>query len=484
MPAERPFLSVVVPVHNRSALLRACLDSLAAQSFRAFEVVIVDDGSDEDLRPVVQAYPSLTLQFLQRPQGGPGAARQTGGLAAQGAVILYLDSDDTLAGSALAGVAAALQDPEAVFGVLGHRRTVLLLDRKGREIARREDSRGCPETASLQDFYDWKIRTTASGLFHRRDVWDRGVVWATDFWIEDLDFLMQWACLAPDGFRYIPGGLVNYTQRFGGESLCAGASYADWARAFGQILARHRADPLMKNPDVFAARIQKYEKLQEAFDKGEAPGPAARQFPALFEAPNVRTLEAYETGADAYVAKSPSRPLPRVIAWLDAAIQGLSSEAALFEIGSGPGREALYLRERGFEVQCSDAAESFVRLLTAQGLAARRVNVLSDALGGPYDLIMANAVFLHLPPADFIRALRRCSGALRPLGRLALTLKEGDGEAWEAGKVGAPRYFNYWRQEPLEAALAQESLTVKWICQTPQPETDEVWISLVAEKTA
>ena len=88
-------ISVVIPVHNRSALLRRALKSVAAQTRAPNEVIIVDDGSIEDIGQVVGEIGLETARVIRLPvQSGPGAARNAGITAATGTYIALLDSDD------------------------------------------------------------------------------------------------------------------------------------------------------------------------------------------------------------------------------------------------------------------------------------------------------------------------------------------------------------------------------------------------------
>jgi glycosyltransferase involved in cell wall biosynthesis len=92
-------VSVIIPVHNRSAMLRAAIDSVLAQTWPRFEIIISDDGSTDD---TVELGRSLAIQhegvvrYLWSPNCGAGPARESGRQIARGEFIQYLDSDDTL----------------------------------------------------------------------------------------------------------------------------------------------------------------------------------------------------------------------------------------------------------------------------------------------------------------------------------------------------------------------------------------------------
>jgi CDP-glycerol glycerophosphotransferase len=100
----RPQVSVIVPIYNVEQYLRACLDSLQAQTFGDFEVVVVDDGSPDGSRAIAEEYAGRDrrIRIVTRPNGGLGAARNTGVRAARGQFLTFLDSDDELPRQALA----------------------------------------------------------------------------------------------------------------------------------------------------------------------------------------------------------------------------------------------------------------------------------------------------------------------------------------------------------------------------------------------
>lgn len=175
--------------------------------------------------------------------------------------------------------------------------------------------------------------------------------------------------------------------------------------------------------------------------------------------PTDRTLSAYQDGVDAYLAGTPATVADAVAALLNEVVTHVPGGHVL-ELGSGPGREAEYLEQRGLRLDRTDATPAFIERLRAAGHQARVLDVRCDDLGGPFDAVLANAVLLHLARDDAALALQACWRATRPDGLLALTLKEGDGEAWTAAKLGTPRWFVYWREAGLRRALSEAGWTV------------------------
>jgi glycosyltransferase involved in cell wall biosynthesis len=91
-------VSTIIPVHNRPLLLREAVASVLAQTYRPVEIIIIDDGSTDETGREAEtlAEAHSEVRTIHRQNGGPGAARETGRLAAQGEFIQYLDSDDLL----------------------------------------------------------------------------------------------------------------------------------------------------------------------------------------------------------------------------------------------------------------------------------------------------------------------------------------------------------------------------------------------------
>ena len=87
-------ISVIIPCYNRAHLLPRCLDSVLAQEFRPLEIIVVDDGSTDSTRSLLQgSYPGIRI--ITQENKGVSAARNAGISAAKGDWLAFLDSDDT-----------------------------------------------------------------------------------------------------------------------------------------------------------------------------------------------------------------------------------------------------------------------------------------------------------------------------------------------------------------------------------------------------
>lgn len=90
-------ISGIIPVHNGERFLRETVDSILAQSHPLAEVIVVDDGSTDGTRGVVEdcaATAAIPIRYCWQENGGPAAARNTGIQAATGDFVAFLDADD------------------------------------------------------------------------------------------------------------------------------------------------------------------------------------------------------------------------------------------------------------------------------------------------------------------------------------------------------------------------------------------------------
>lgn len=92
------FFSIVIPTYNRSNELSNAINSILAQTFEYWEIIIIDDGSTDDTLRVVGDYCSRDsrIKYYNQINQGVSAARNAGAKLAQGKYILFLDSDDTV----------------------------------------------------------------------------------------------------------------------------------------------------------------------------------------------------------------------------------------------------------------------------------------------------------------------------------------------------------------------------------------------------
>ena len=121
----------------------------------------------------------------------------------------------------------------------------------------------------------------------------------------------------------------------------------------------------------------------------------------------------------------------------------------VLNVGSGPGRDGLILKEKGADVVCLDASSTMIDLCKKRGLEAVIGDFMHIPIGdGSFAGAWAYTSLLHIPKKDFSKAIEEIKRILVPQGILGLGLIEGETEEYrESSGVGLPRLFAYYRKD-------------------------------------
>jgi glycosyltransferase involved in cell wall biosynthesis len=219
-------VSVVVPCFNGGRFLDQLLATLAAQTFRDFEIVIVDDGSNDGETKVRLAALDPAIRVIHQDNRGPGAARNTGFRAARAPLVFPLDCDDTIAPTLIAEAVeclnAAAPDVAVVFSYL-----------------RLGGPEGEVLTRGLDRFELLFSNTLSSCFLIRKQAWEKigGYDEAMRDGYEDWEFALN---LAHSGYRGIVIPKPLYVYRYTERGLLFGRSSDRHGALWRHIRAKHR----------------------------------------------------------------------------------------------------------------------------------------------------------------------------------------------------------------------------------------------------
>ena len=130
---RRPLVTIIMPTYNAELYIAEAVDSVLAQTYTNWELLLVNDGSTDGTAAVIERFSDPRIRVFTKPNGGIGSARNLALSHMRGEYLSFCDSDDTLpAGSVEARLTALLADPEASFadGV------VHVYDRQLKEVKR------------------------------------------------------------------------------------------------------------------------------------------------------------------------------------------------------------------------------------------------------------------------------------------------------------------------------------------------------------
>jgi len=95
MLRQNPKISVIIPTYNRADLITRAISSVLNQTYKSFEIIVIDDGSTDNTKEVLKSYiEKKQIKYLYQQNHGPAAARNLGIKYSKGELIAFLDSDD------------------------------------------------------------------------------------------------------------------------------------------------------------------------------------------------------------------------------------------------------------------------------------------------------------------------------------------------------------------------------------------------------
>jgi len=195
-------VSAIVPSYNRAHLLPRALASIASQTWRDIEVIVVDDGSTDETDRVVHeiaaGFPFL-IRYYRQPHSGCASARNHGLRVASGDAVAFLDSDDEWLPDALARLVNALETTTADFAYS----PAIEVDEAGRERVNRPVAARHPERLACDHFEGPNLRN-GSTLFRRRAIEAVGELDESLHHNEECDFHQRVAILCTAAYVDAP----------------------------------------------------------------------------------------------------------------------------------------------------------------------------------------------------------------------------------------------------------------------------------------
>lgn len=218
-----PLFSIILPTYNRAYVLWRAVESVLAQVEARWELLVVDDGSTDDTRRLMEEFNDPRIRVLTTENRGPSAARNLGWRMTHAPYVAYLDSDNTWHPEFLSTMLDAIQShPTKVLWYCGQHTTLWRRNVDGYWTVEQEQD-DLRAQYSVDEVLQLKGADT-NCIVHKRGLlaeiggWDEACGW-----LEDWDFFARSITRYPAGVHWVPRVLVRYRQVHGpgADGLCA-----------------------------------------------------------------------------------------------------------------------------------------------------------------------------------------------------------------------------------------------------------------------
>lgn len=231
-----PKFSIIVPIYKVEQYLKKCIESILAQTFADFELILIDDGSPDGSGAVCDAYAAhdRRVRSVHQPNGGAGAARNHGIELSTGEYLLFVDGDDYLAPTLLAELSAAMEQTHSDLYLFG-----AIVERDGKKVGELHERVPVGTICSAADRPElfFGIMAPWNRAYRRSLFFDNDISFATRVWYEDIRVVTKLNAVAASAFR-LEGAYYHYLQRDGSAMNNRNAARnAEILAAFDDILS-------------------------------------------------------------------------------------------------------------------------------------------------------------------------------------------------------------------------------------------------------
>lgn len=212
-------VSIIIPVYNAQKYLSECLDSVLNQSYKKIEIILIDDGSQDNSLELCRQYACHDERIIciHQANAGPGAARNAGLYKASGAYLLFIDSDDLLLPDAITSMVTAIKGQDLTIA-----KFVIKTASGKSERGLIDKSMQLDKIDFLEKFSIWPGAYYYSALWNKlylnSIVKSHQIKFRTDFvWGEDCLFNMNYY-LHINQISIIPDVVYQYNRKISGLS--------------------------------------------------------------------------------------------------------------------------------------------------------------------------------------------------------------------------------------------------------------------------
>lgn len=164
--------------------------------------------------------------------------------------------------------------------------------------------------------------------------------------------------------------------------------------------------------------------------------------------------------------------------------KSITGNRNVLNVGSGPGRDGLLLKNKGLNITCIDASDVMVQLCKDKGLEAIEGDLLSLSFEDEtFDGVWAYTSLLHVRKEEVAKALSEIKRVLKKDGFFGLGLIEGEGELYrDSSSISKPRWFAFYSKKEVDELLKSHNFEITYF-ETFSPRTKN-YLNYVTQKVS
>ena len=203
MNTSIPKVSIIIPTYNREKFIGRALESVLAQTYKDFEIIVIDDGSIDNTREVLTPY-NKQIKYVYQKNGGSSSARNRGIQESTGEYIAFLDSDDIWMPEKLA-IQVDILDKNKNIGIVHTK--MLMFNNKGERIGVKPEK---PTGKNFRELIEIAGDLPTSSVLTRKECFEKAGLFDTNLkTIQDFDMWLRISQFY-DIYEYTEKSLAHY----------------------------------------------------------------------------------------------------------------------------------------------------------------------------------------------------------------------------------------------------------------------------------
>lgn len=239
-------ISVIIPVYNKQAYLEKCISSVLNQSYKDYEIIIINDGSTDNSREIILSFTDPRISLIDVKNGGVSSARNIGISEARGNFICFIDADDWIEPSYLKNIVSSANLEEC--DIIIHGLTKVFAN-KGKEIIRFPHVTSAELYEMFMEIQDEKapgsIGFVCNKLIRRGFLLDHHIYFDTNLRLaEDLSFYIDVFTNGPSIATSDECGYMYIQEAENSSAMAPNTDYFSliyiWLKAYNMLILKNK----------------------------------------------------------------------------------------------------------------------------------------------------------------------------------------------------------------------------------------------------